>query len=454
MKTTQFMLTLAIALILCTGCASQVPRGVEMEPNVFESIQAELMKFDHAEDHIVKPGPGGTEWDSQYRSFIQTNEKAVSKGFPSHSEAAEQIIADARLSAENMTKHKNRTIFIKHFSSKYRPHEATTALWVLYRKLVYIEHGQKPPWAPAPRTESDKSFEGDPRLTVYRDVVYGNIDPKFQNLDAYVMKSDKPTPVVVEIHGGGWRRGTKNMFESYKGNFVEKILDAGISVVSIQYRLTTHYPMPACMEDAARAVQFVRSKADEWNIDPSHIAAMGGSAGAHISAWVALHDDMAKPGSNDLVERESTRLSCFIDHWGPMDMTRFDPTGILRPNNSRGEDMGDAFRQAFACALEDYKSPAVQKRTRAASPVFLVTADDPPAFIFHKAAESITNSDHDPVPDIINDGHSPWHGVLLGDAMDKAGVGVVRYIGPHVGKDPEKDAQVRLEFLKKHLNVK
>ena len=79
MRATKFMFTVTVALILCTGCASQAQRGETargngMPPNVFESIQVELKKFDHAEDHIVKPGPGGTEWDSQYRAFIQTNE--------------------------------------------------------------------------------------------------------------------------------------------------------------------------------------------------------------------------------------------------------------------------------------------------------------------------------------------------------------------------------------------
>ena len=64
------------------------------------------------------------------------------------------------------------------------------------------------------------------------------------------------------------------------------------------------------LHDAARALQFVRSKAGEWNIDKQRIGASGGSAGACSSLWLALHDDLADPQSDDPVARESTRLWC------------------------------------------------------------------------------------------------------------------------------------------------
>jgi acetyl esterase len=143
-------------------------------------------------------------------------------------------------------------------------------------------------------------FAGDPRLTIHRDIVYGKTCPDVQRLDAYLVKSAQPTPVLIEIHGGGWRRGSKSQFV-YQGNLIEAVLAAGISLVSIDYRLTPEHTFPAQMEDVVRAVQFVRSRAKDWNIDPNPIAAMGGSAGAHLAAWVGLHDDLAKPDSPDPV---------------------------------------------------------------------------------------------------------------------------------------------------------
>ena len=91
-------------------------------------------------------------------------------------------------------------------------------------------------------------------------------------------------------------------------------LDKGISVAAINYRYTQNGvedkvepPVKAPLGDAARALQFVRSKAAEWNLDKQRIGATGGSAGACTSLWLAFHDDMADPKSDDPVARESTR---------------------------------------------------------------------------------------------------------------------------------------------------
>ncbi len=140
---------------------------------------------------------------------------------------------------------------------------------------------------------------------------YGKLDR--QVLDFWQAKSDKPTPVVFCIHGGGWSGGDKS---SYYGG-VKTYLDNGISVVTINYRLMAQAneqkvtpPVKAPLEDAARALQFVRSKAADWNIDKKKIGATGGSAGGASSLWLAFHDDMADPKSDDPVARESTRLYC------------------------------------------------------------------------------------------------------------------------------------------------
>ncbi len=94
-----------------------------------------------------------------------------------------------------------------------------------------------------------------------------------------------------------------------------KLLEEGISVASVEYRFIAEAtadgvvpPVHGPLHDAARALQFVRSKASEWNIDKSKIAASGGSAGACTSLWLAFHSDLADPKSADPIARESTRL--------------------------------------------------------------------------------------------------------------------------------------------------
>ena len=131
-----------------------------------------------------------------------------------------------------------------------------------------------------------------------------------QVLDFYPAKSDTPTPVVFYIHGGGWRGGDK------KTN-PKAFLDKGISVVAINYRYVQNAaadnvepPVKAPLSDAARALQFVRSKAAEWNLDKKRIGATGGSAGACSSLWLSFHDDLADAKSDDPIARESTRLYC------------------------------------------------------------------------------------------------------------------------------------------------
>ena len=305
-------------------------------------------------------------------------------------------------------------LFIKHFSQAYRPESATTDLKRLYENLMHLKSSGAP-------VRNALPFEGDARLIfpsrrgLWPDASW---NPEAGRLPGEV--STAPTPMVIEIHGGGWRRGSKSHFV-YQGNLIGTILDAGISVISIDYRLTPEHTLPAQMDDTVRAVQFVRSKTKEWNLDPDRIAALGGSAGAHLAAWVALHDDLAKPDSPDAVERLSSRLACFVALSGPMDLTRVRPTELAR-QPLRGQDFANAFTAAFGCTAEQFEGDeTIRRKVRDASPLFLVSADDPPAFLMAAAGEAMDANRHPSVPEVINDPHSAWHSVLLAEALEKAG---------------------------------
>ena len=116
-------------------------------------------------------------------------------------------------------------------------------------------------------------------------------------LNFWKIESSKPAPLLVHIHGGGWLGGKKS--ETAHANELKK----GYSFASIDYRLAGVELLPAAVHDAARAVQFLRTKAQDWNIDPKRIAVTGGSAGAASSMWLAYHDDLANPKSDDPVLR-------------------------------------------------------------------------------------------------------------------------------------------------------
>ena len=160
-----------------------------------------------------------------------------------------------------------------------------------------------------------------------------------QVMDFWKADTKNPAPLLFFIHGGGWNTGDK---DSIYSNGLTRYLKAGISVVSIHYRFIPAAkaagikpPVSWPIHDAARALQFVRSKAKDWNLDKTRVAASGGSAGACSSLWLAFHPDLADPGSRDPIARESTRLSCAAVGGA---QTSLDPRQMKQwmPNSSNG----------------------------------------------------------------------------------------------------------------------
>ncbi len=264
------------------------------------------------------------------------------------------------------------------------------------------------------------------------DVKYGE-HPR-QVLDFWQAKSDSHTPVVIMIHGGGWVAGDKSGYQ----NGVQPFLKAGISVVAINYRLVTQAvekeikpPVKWPLEDAARAVQFVRSKAKDWNLDKTHIAATGGSAGACSSLWLLYHDDLADPKSTDPIARESTRLFCAAVNGA---QTTLDPKFLREwmPNARYGG-------HAFGIRNEKERDGAFQKFfeeretllpwIKEYSPLTHVTSDDPPVFM------EFPSQKKPPVKGEAQDDptHSALSGMILMEKLKEAKVeGIITYPGhPH-----------------------
>lgn len=254
-------------------------------------------------------------------------------------------------------------------------------------------------------------YEDSVPVPTFSGVRYGD---KYRNvLDFWQAPSDKPTPLVISIHGGGWNGGAKEQVDSFVD--VQKLLDAGISVAAINYRLIKHSKDEAPyvkgpMTDAARAVQFLRSKAKEWNIDRLRLAATGGSAGACTSLWLAYHDDLADPASDDPVARESTRLMCVAP---TRPQTTLDPKQMKEwiPNSKYGAHaFGLESFEAFL-AERDRILPAINEY----SPYALLDAGDPPTYLFFPIAPTDAKATQDPT-------HSPVFGVKLQERCKELGV--------------------------------
>jgi hypothetical protein len=236
-----------------------------------------------------------------------------------------------------------------------------------------------------------------------------------QVMDFWKAEASTPAPLVFFIHGGSWRSNDKN-----KVTGVKEYLAAGISVVSINYRFVQEAaaagiepPVKWPLEDAARALQFVRSKANEWNIDKTRIGASGGSAGACTSLWLAFHDDMAQPGSADPVARESTRLLCA----GVLGaQTSLDPAQMKEwtPNSSYG---GHAFgfdgdKAKGISAFDQFLAhrDKILPWIKAYSPYELATPDDPPVFLHYSTPPAPGKKQRDPT-------HTANFGLMLQEKL-------------------------------------
>lgn len=258
----------------------------------------------------------------------------------------------------------------------------------------------------------------DPAPTV-ADVAYGP-HPK-QVLHFWKAESDKPTPLLFYIHGGGWRGGDRTSVQG----LLAPMLKAKISVVSIEYRFIDEAtadkvvpPVKGPLHDAARALQFVRSKAKEWNLDKTRVAASGGSAGACSSLWLAFHPDLADPKSSDPISQESTRLTCAAVNGA---QTTLDPQQMKdwTPNSTYG---GHAFgfapdKEKKTTQFQEFLTGREKILPWIAeySPYALVTSDDPPVYLTFGGPPNVGKDEKDPT-------HSANFGVGLQEKCQKEGV--------------------------------
>lgn len=230
-------------------------------------------------------------------------------------------------------------------------------------------------------------------------------------LDFWRAEGDGPRPLLVYIHGGGWTGGDKKQNSAAMRPF----LDKGISYAAVNYRLTGEAPLPAPVHDAARAIQFLRSKADEWNINTKRIALTGGSAGACTSMWLLTHDDLADAKAKDPVLRQSTRVCAAAVNAG---QTSIDPKvieGWLGPNVLKHRMINMAVGEpTMAGALANYdKHRALYVEF---SPYNHVTADDPPLLMTYGGNMTL------PSQDAGHGIHHPVYGVKMKDKADACGM--------------------------------
>jgi acetyl esterase/lipase len=231
-------------------------------------------------------------------------------------------------------------------------------------------------------------------------------------LDLWLAPSAQPTPLVVFIHGGGFVNGSK---AGVNADMIKGCLDSGVSFMAINYRFRVSAPIQDILRDCARSIQFIRSQAKEYNIDPARIAAYGGSAGAGTSLWLAFHPDLADPRSSDPVLRQSSRLAAAgaINTQATYHVRRW-PEYLGKPTADweRPSEIAAFYGATSAEELETDRLKAVLADV---DMLGLVSRDDPPVFMF-------TSHPDGPAANRGQYLHHPGHVRAVKKACDAAGV--------------------------------
>lgn len=257
----------------------------------------------------------------------------------------------------------------------------------------------------------------------FRDVKYGPHEER-NLLDVYVPADTKgPLPLVIWIHGGGWRNGAKGA-----GGPAIGLLKQGFAVAAINYRLSGNAPFPAQIEDCKAAIRYLRANAHKYGFDPEQFGVWGSSAGGHLVALLGTSGDV-KTLEGDVGDHDdvSSRVQAVCDWYGPTDLLQM---GGSHNNADSPESL------LIGGPIQTNKEKVAR-----ANPITYVSADDPPFLIMHGTSDTVVRYNQSE---------------LLKTALKKAGVEcqLVPLDGAgHGGPEfqtPDVQKQVA-EFFAKHL---
>lgn len=209
------------------------------------------------------------------------------------------------------------------------------------------------------------------------DISYAALSPS-QKLDIYwPNKFDGPYPVIISIHGGAYCSGDKlgpDALVAWEG------LKRGYAVVSVNYRLSSEAVFPAQINDVKAAIRYVKAHAQEYNLDPNHIAVWGASAGGTLSALAGAAADVKELTDLSLGNADqSEQVQAVVDWCGPMDLltmdAQFKASGINGILNNTPDSWGSRY---FGRLITE-----IPQQVEKANPESYITPDDPPVFIQH-----------------------------------------------------------------------
>jgi acetyl esterase/lipase len=277
-------------------------------------------------------------------------------------------------------------------------------------------------------------------LPSYQNIQY-EIEPPGKMLDLYLPRGQGPFPVVINIHGGGFKYGDRSQLPP---RLSQALLDNGYAIASIDYRLSDEAPFPAAVADVKAAVRFLRANSAQYQLDPERIAVFGQSAGGNLAAMVGTTGTIPDFEDDSLgSEGISSQVQAVIDWYGPTDFSQMDAQAKAQgcPASDQTHDAADSFESAYIGGPVQ----SLPKVVALSDPINFITEDTPP-FLIQKGDQDCTV----PVENTK----------MLADALQAAGLDVTYTLLPGAGHgdsggtlifESPSNIQTVLNFLKTKL---
>ncbi len=200
-----------------------------------------------------------------------------------------------------------------------------------------------------------------------KNVEYKNVNGRSLQMDFYRPKNaGGPLPLLLFIHGGGWRSGKRSDYLVYLTRFAQK----GYMTATVTYRLKRDSIYPAAVEDVTDAVEWLFTNSEKFGFDPNRIALVGGSAGAHLAMLAGYGWENPEPQNTG--EISIHRVKAVVDIYGPVDLT----TEYAQSQPLVTGFIGHAYNE----------KPELYRQ---ASPVFWLNDSCPPTLILHGTSDTL-----------------------------------------------------------------
>ncbi|MDP1844738.1 MAG: alpha/beta hydrolase [Sediminibacterium sp.] len=296
-----------------------------------------------------------------------------------------------------------------------------------------------------------------------KDIAYDNKERT--QFDIWLPNSNTPTGLVIYVHGGGFTSGDKDFVYAVQSggawdfpSDIRFLLQNNIAVATIRYTLLSPISetegVKKSMADVRRALQYIRHRATDFNINKTKIILAGNSAGAGTSLWIAFNNDFANPQSIDPVLRESSRVKGVVaqetqasynveDRWINNVFVDYNLTWSELLANETGN-----IRKLYGVLSNaQYESAAIDAYRAEVDMLSLLTSDDPEIWINNTLRDVVHPSSS---PDVAS--HHAFHARELKKRADAVGVKNITYYGknPIIYAHPSNESWT--QFCKRKIN--